>query len=225
MLSSPIIPAIIPSSEQALRDFVVVIGNVPEIHVDVVDGLFVPFVSWPYEPVGNPVAVAAPCSGYTLEVDLMVQQPLLAARSWLEAGADMLVFHVETISLEAFAAFVQEVDVTVGVCALNDTPYEVLRPYAALADYVQVMGIAQIGAQGQPFDDRALDRIALLQKEFDHLMISLDGSVNHATLPQLAALSLPRYIVGSAIAAAAHPRQAYTDLSVLVSSTGQPFSS
>lgn len=225
MFSSPIVPAIIPQSQGTIEDFVATLGAVPEVHVDVVDGVFVPFVSWPYTPVGDPSVLHVLLLSYTLEVDLMVSDPLLAARAWLAAGADMLIFHVETISLEALEAFASETAVTIGVCALNSTPYDVLRPYVELADYVQVMGIADIGAQGQPFDERALVRIAELQAEFPHLMISLDGSVNGTTLPSLATLALPRYIVGSAITKAPDPRLAYQELTALASSTGRAFSS
>lgn len=220
MFASPVVPAIIPESESALRDFVGSLPGVPELHVDVVDGRFVSYESWPYQPVGSPATVAALCEPFTLEVDLMVEDPLPAARAWIAAGADMLVFHIETVTLEALTAFTDETHISVGVSALNDTSFAELRPYLAIADYVQVMGIRTIGAQGQPFDEAAIARIAEIRAEFPRLAISLDGSVNAETLPRLAALRLSRYIVGSAITKAAEPRAAYRTLLGLVSSTG-----
>jgi ribulose-phosphate 3-epimerase len=220
MVASPIVPAIIPDGVVSLEAFVATVAGVPEIHVDVVDGQFVPHVSWPYNPSGTPSVIAELCAPYTLEVDLMVIDPLPAARAWQEAGADMLVFHIETISLESFITFTKETTISVGVSALNDTPYETLRPYIAAADYVQVMGIGMIGAQGQPFDERALARIEQIKAEFSTKAISLDGSVNAETLPRLAKLRLWRYIVGSAITKAVHPLTAYQSLTKLVSSTG-----
>lgn len=56
-----------------------------------------PFISWPYKEGGEPIEVHKTTDRFTLEVDLMVQNPLMAADSWLTAGADMLVFHTETI--------------------------------------------------------------------------------------------------------------------------------
>ncbi len=213
MLTSPIIPAIIPDSAAAVARFIQSLPGVPEIHVDVVDGVFVPFSSWPHSPVGTPDEVLTVCETVTLEVDLMVAEPLKAARAWLAAGADMLVFHIETITVEALRQFALETAVTIGVAANNDTPNEALLPYLVIADYVQVMGIAAIGAQGQPFDDRAMSRIKWLRAQDTATVISIDGSVNTATLPILATHNLDRYIVGSAISRAIDPKVAYKEFS------------
>lgn len=185
------------------------------MHLDVVDGQFVPFSSWPYEPAGNPTEVLTLCDSRTLEVDLMVENPLPAARAWIAAGADMLVFHIETISVAALTAFAEETAVTIGVSALNDTSDDLLRPYLDIADYVQVMGIREIGAQGQPFDDRALVRIAWIRSVASEMVISIDGSVNVSTLPQLVAQKLNRYIVGSAITRADVPLAVYQNFSTV----------
>jgi ribulose-phosphate 3-epimerase len=224
MFSSTIVPAVIPQDAATLSYFLEQIGSVPEIHIDVVDGKFVPFTSWPYEPQDDPKTWYHRLASYTLEVDLMVQEPLRAARSWLEAGADMLVFHIETITHESLATFATEHDVTIGVSALNDTPYDELARYADIADYVQVMGIRSIGAQGQPFDDAAYERITQLRRDNPDTVISLDGSVNRQTIEVLKQLNLSRYIVGSAITKVASPREAYLDLCRIVSSTGESFS-
>lgn len=216
-MARPIVPAIIPQTAQAVREFCTRMGFSLELHLDVVDGQFVPFTSWPYGPAGYPDEVKSTTDTFTLEVDLMVAEPLPAARTWTAAGADMLVFHVETISLQDLEAFVTaHSDLTIGVSALNDTPYEVLEPYAAVADYVQVMGIAQIGAQGQPFDERALERIAQLKQDFPTRMVSVDGSVNAATLPRLALSKADRFIAGSVLFSATDPAAVHAELTALV---------
>ncbi|MBY0309562.1 hypothetical protein K2Q16_00215 [Patescibacteria group bacterium] len=210
-MSLPVVPAIIPESREAVRAAAIRLGFSLELHLDVVDGVFVPFTSWPYEPAGDPLEVKSDTDRFTLEVDLMVEKPLPAAEQWVAAGADMLVFHIETISLAAFGQYAAASAVTVGVSAHMDTPDEVLFPYLAMADYVQVMGIAQIGAQGQPFDERAIARIAAVASNFPKLQISVDGSVNEETLPRLKAAGATRFIAGSAVvqsddSAAAHYR-------------------
>lgn len=215
MLTSPIVPAIIPDSADAVARFIRSLPGVPEIHIDVVDGVFVPFSSWPHNPVGSPDEVLMVCEAVTLEVDLMVAKPLPAARAWLKAGADMLVFHIETITPEALRLFAEETAVTIGIAANNDTPNEVLLPYLKTADYVQVMGIAAIGAQGQPFDERGLARVDWLRTEDPALVISFDGCVNEDTLPHIALRHLDRYIVGSAIARAVDPKATYTTFSAI----------
>jgi ribulose-phosphate 3-epimerase len=216
---SPIVPAVIPQSKEVLERFVSYMQGVPEIHVDVVDGVFVPAVSWPYTPKGEPNSVHDICAAFTLEVDLMVERPLEAAKAWLLAGADMLVFHIETISVEALTVFCEATNVTVGVSALNSTPYDTLKPYLAVADYVQVMGIADIGAQGQPFDESALTRVATIRQDFPQLLISFDGSLNRETIPKVVAAGVQRCVVGSAIGTAPDPRVMYQELRTVFSST------
>lgn len=211
----PVVPAIIPKSAEEVRVLAKTLSFSPELHLDVVDGVFVSAVSWPYSPTGNPVEVKSATDIYTLEVDLMVQNPLEAADTWLQAGADMLVFHVETISLDAFTRFAELTNISVGISALNDTSFSVLEPYLAVADYVQLMGIAKIGSQGQPFDTRVLERIALLKERYPLLMVSVDGSVNAETIPGLVKAGADRFICGSAIVHADNPESAHQALSKL----------
>jgi len=209
MFTSPIIPAIIPSTLSDLRQLVSRLAGLPEIHLDVVDGIFVPFISWPYNSQELPMVAKESLDVFSLEVDLMVSKPLSAAHNWIEAGADQLVFHVETISLASFKDFTDNTNMTVGISSNNDTDFNILKEYLPYADYVQVMGIGAIGTQGQPFDVRALDRIVMIRENFPDLAISIDGSVNAETLPTLASLKLNRYIVGSAIMKHDDPILAY----------------
>lgn len=208
-LVSPIIPAIIPRSEAELRQFAEAMSGVLELHVDVVDGQFVPFSSWPYEPTGEPKNCERILSQFSLEVDLMVNNPVAAARQWLGAGADRLVFHVETISVESLVALTESTRVTIVVSANNDTPNEVLTDYLPHVDAVQVMGIGAIGSQGQPFDERAVVRIDWLHETFPQIPITIDGSVNDTTIDRLATLPIERFIIGSGITKAQNPKEAW----------------
>lgn len=212
----PIIPAVIPHSQAEVCSFAETLTFSPEFHLDLVDGKFVPARSWPYEPVGNPMAVKAALDVYTLEVDLMVADPLVAAKEWVKAGADMLVFHVETVSLEAFIVFTEQTRVSVGVSAHGDTPLETLAAYAAHADYIQLMGIHTIGAQGLPFDETVLEKIATLKQQFPLLSITVDGSVNADTIGRLVEAGADRFICGSAIVKQENPAEAHAALSALI---------
>jgi ribulose-phosphate 3-epimerase len=217
-ISSPIIPAIIPQSYDDLVLQVKKITSLPEVHVDVVDGVFVPSVSWPYSPEGDVVSARDLLARFSLEVDLMVSKPLPAAVAWLAAGADQLVFHVETISVEAFAQFVADCPVSVGIACNNSTPLAVLYDYVPHADYVQCMGIATIGSQGQPFDEGVIERMLQIRQQFPQMAIAIDGSINESTIPKLIPLGLARFIVGSAIIKAEHPRDVYAKLTQLAQS-------
>lgn len=215
----PIIPAVIPASEADLLWALEQFAGLPEVHIDVVDGVFVKTVSWPYTPAGEPRTLAPWLDRFSLEVDLMVATPIPAAEAWLAAGADALVFHSETISVATFREFADATPISVGICALLDTPTDELAPYLPYADYVQMMGIATIGSQGQPFDERVFARIDWLRTVAPQLPISIDGSVNQATLPKIVQYHLDRYIVGSAIIKQPNPKQAYLELMALAQST------
>lgn len=211
----PIVPALIPQSAAQMREVLPRLRFSPEIHIDVVDGQFVPFTSWPYSPAGSPQEVRSVTDSFTLEVDLMVNDPLTAAGEWVAAGADMLVFHVETLALLEWQEYCARSKVSLSISALNDTPLETLLAYAATADGVQLMGIAKIGLQGQPFDERVLDRIAAVRREFPTLPITVDGSVNDTTIAQLKAAGVDRLIVGSAIVKASDAELAHARLAEL----------
>lgn len=207
-----------PKSYEDLVKIINTLTGLPEVHVDVLDGKFVQATSWPYTHNDDVTVAYELLRPFSLEVDLMVEKPLVAAEAWLKAGADQLVFHIETVTAAVLENFTHTHTVTVGVAISGDTPLEALYPYITFVDYVQVMGIATIGAQGQPFDTRVIERIKSLRMTHPALPISIDGSVNKETIPQLKNLGIHRFIVGSAIVSAEHPKDAYQELTELVQS-------
>jgi len=212
----PVVPAIIPASQAEVEKYAQVLAFSPELQLDLVDGQFTPTVSWPYLPGGDPLSVKSFLDSYTLEVDLMVAEPLTAAMKWIEAGADMIVFHVETLSLDAFRHFADNTNVSIGASAHGDTSLDTLCSYIEHADYIQLMGIREIGAQGQPFDEGVLGKISELKKRFPKKSISIDGSVNQDTITRLRQAGADRFICGSAIVLQSNPEVAQKALSALV---------
>lgn len=211
----PIVPAIIPTSKNDLITQLERLSFAPEVHVDVVDGKFVPKVSWPCEPVGDPVSLKESLDTFTLEVDLMIENPLKAAVDWVTAGADMLVFHAETIDLENFKNFSEFTHITTSIATHGDTTIETLLEYAHYADGIQLMGIKEIGAQGQPFDDSVLEIIKTVKNTYPDKPITVDGSVNAETIERVVQSGADRVIVGSAITLQDEPYAAYEALCAL----------
>jgi ribulose-phosphate 3-epimerase len=146
----------------------------------------------------------------------MVEDPFKAARAWEKAGADMLVFHMETIDLPSFIDFIEHTGITVGVSFHGETSIESALPYIEAADYVQIMGIYNIGSQGQPFTEAAFSNIERIKKEFPEKTISVDGSVNEVTIARLVRAGIDRLIVGSALVKQADPEAAFLALTTLV---------
>lgn len=211
-MSIPIVPAVIPKSQAHAVEMIQSLAFSHELHLDVLDGQFVEAISWPYNPIGEPLTIKQFTDRFTLEVDLMVSDPLKAARNWEKAGADMLVFHLETIDLASFIDFTIHTSTSVGISFHGDSSLDTLYAYLPYADYVQVMGIYTIGKQGEPFDPITLDKVRAVHKAFPNLSISVDGSVNLLTIPQLVKVGVDRLIIGSAIVSKENPYEAYLGL-------------
>ena len=216
-MSVSIVPALIPKSAEAVRDFTDKVTFCHEIQIDVVDGKFVSDVSWPYSPIDDLREIKPYTDKFTLEVDLMVSQPVEAAKSWLNIEADMLVFHVESLSLEEFVKFTVRApySLSIGVACHGDTSLETLFEYAESADYIQLMGIRDIGRQGELFNESVLEKISACKKRFPNKPVSIDGSVNEHTIAKLVKAGADRLVSGSAILGQPDVEAAYNKLVTL----------
>lgn len=212
-----ILPAIIPESLEHLRNSIGVLkGKAPAFQIDIVDGAFVPFRSWPYKGSGSIMLLRKYALQYEIEVDLMIEKPEEVIPEYLAAGVGRVVVHLESVadSKKLFREH-KERGYMLGLSIRNDTPLETLLEAIPYAEYVQLMGIREIGSQGQPFDTEVLERIRAIRGEFLNLEISIDGSVNRETLPQLRDAGANRFIAGSAIMKADDPVGAYEALCAL----------
>ncbi|MDO8492778.1 MAG: hypothetical protein Q7S34_04010, partial [bacterium] len=162
-----IIPAIMPQSFSDLQEKVArVVAHVKTVQLDIMDGDFVPEKTWPYlgdildfqklvkEDMGLPL-----WEKINYEVDLMVSVPDRDAFEWITAGASRIIIHIESHpEVKEIIARIrrefgrpQEMPTApeVGVAMGNDTPIEQVYEFIPLVDFVQLMGIAEIGYQGQ----------------------------------------------------------------------------
>lgn len=214
-----IIPAIIPKSLTHLQESLAVVTFAKNIQIDVVDGQFVENISWPYAPEGNVSEASELINQYDVEVDLMVENPVKAAKDWIAAGAKALVFHIEGVSnIDEVLDLHKNESFNLGLSLNNDTPLENIYPFIDQIDFVQVMGIAKIGSQGQPFDARVLERIASLRALYKDLTISVDGGVNEENILELKKAGANNFVVGSTIMNATDPKDSYEQLLKIISS-------
>ena len=209
-----VVPAIIPTSFDHLDDTLRTVAPfTKEVQIDIVDGTFVPFRSWPYVGSGSIQLLTRYTEQYIIEVDLMIVSPEDAVPLYVAAGARSVVVHLEsTRQLETIIEHHRAHEYALGFSVNNDTPLDELFPIIELADYVQLMGIASIGSQGQPFDTRVLDRVRKIRTRYPDMVISIDGSVNAETLPLLREAGANRFVSGSAIVGATDPGRAFDAL-------------
>lgn len=214
-----VVPAVIPESKEHLEETLRLFNTfAPEAQVDITDGIFTSARSWPYTEMESYVEsalVALPA--LSIELDLMIQNPEQSLDAWMGLKPSRVVVHVEsTHNLEAVLAHKRTHGYMLGLAFNNDTSLALLHELDRAAyDYVELMGIADIGAQGQAFDERVLARIQEVKARYPDLEVSVDGSVNQATLLLLKAAGADRFVVGSAILNAPDREAMYKTLTQL----------
>lgn len=215
-----IIPALMPRSRDELNALLARLSGVPAVQLDVMDGRFVPEASYPYAPDGSWHAEELPERGNIFyELDLMMERPLGRVVELARMGARRLVFHIESdeeggIELALRAA--RDEGVEAWIALGNDTPLSAAEALIPWAQGIQLMGIARIGFQGQPFDPRVLERLETLRKLHPDLPRSVDGAVSHETLERLVTAGATRLVAGSAVLNAPDPREAIEQLRSLI---------
>ncbi len=202
-------------------------GVVPIVQLDIMDGKFVPERTWPYPLARDPHfdAIVDQEEGMpawedvNFEVDLMIENPELMVPKWISAGVSRAIVHVESMGdFEKIREAVPTGLIELGLAINTTTPLSALDPYLDRIDFVQCMGIAKIGFQGEIFDERVLDHIRALRTACPDLTISVDGSVNFETARALVDAGATRLVSGSAILESGDISHAIIDLQNIVSS-------
>jgi ribulose-phosphate 3-epimerase len=215
-----IVPAILPKSFSDLEMKLATIqGTTSRVQIDTVDGVFAPNITWPYTEGTRFERILAEEEGmpfwedFDFEFDAMVINPKEEIPKYLKAGATRVVLHGaggEIMSaLEALqAGRAGDFGVEVGIALLPGDSSGTFAQYKSLVDFVQVMGIAEVGVQGSAFDERALELVAALRADNPSLTIQVDGGVNLENAKQIANAGANKLVVGSAIFAATNPLEA-----------------
>jgi ribulose-phosphate 3-epimerase len=153
------------------------------IHVDVMDGHFVPNLTF------GPVIIEA-CRKVTqlpLDVHLMVESPENLLASFAAAGSTILSVHIETCPhLDRTVQIIHELGCKAGVVIKPSTPIDLVVPFLDLIDLVLVLTVNP-GYAGQAFLPQVLPKISALRLEMDKIdhpiWLEVDGGINSATLP------------------------------------------
>ena len=153
------------------------------VHVDVMDGIFVPNIS-----IGIPVVQAIrPVTKLPLDVHLMIERPIRYVEQFVRAGADWLTIHIEADqpqnTLEALEK-IRELGCRPGIVIKPRTPVEAAIPYLEKVDLVLVMTV-EPGFGGQKFMADQMDKIRQLREWLDDVnpecLIEVDGGVDANT--------------------------------------------
>ncbi|EYB66890.1 ribulose-phosphate 3-epimerase [Deinococcus phoenicis] len=168
-------------------------------HVDVMDGLFVPNISF-----GLPILAAARrASPLFMDVHLMIERPERYLRDFAEAGADGLTVHVEsTQHIHRAVGMIRELGKRAGVTLNPGTPLEAVRPVLGDVDLVLVMSVNP-GFGGQKFIPQSVERVRTLRHWLDELgseaELEVDGGVTPANARLLADAGATVLVAGSSV--------------------------
>lgn len=167
------------------------------VHVDVMDGHFVPQVSY-----GQPVISSIrKYSKLPFDVHLMVEKPESSINSYIEAGADLVTFHIEaTVHADRCIQMIHEKGKKAGIAICPATPVSAIKEILPFVDLVLVMTVNP-GWGGQkliPYTLKKVKELADIQKEKDYnFLISVDGGVNQDTLKDVVEAGTDIVVSGS----------------------------
>lgn len=169
------------------------------VHVDVMDGHFVPNIT-----IGVPVVKSLKkISPIPLDVHLMIEDPLYYAKAFVDAGADILTFHLESESNTlATILMIKDLGCKVGLSIKPKTKAEDIFPYLKDIDMVLVMTV-EPGFGGQSFMAEMCPKIKAIKDEIDrqHLNVDIevDGGINPETAKLVKEAGANILVAGSAI--------------------------
>ena len=171
------------------------------LHVDVMDGSFVPNIS-----LGIPVLKSLrKATDMFLDVHLMIDRPLRYARQFCEAGADLVNFHVEADTEENIRAaidLVKSFGKMTGVTLKPKTPAEAVLPFIRDIDLVLVMTV-EPGFGGQKFMTEQMDKLRALRQMIDReglcCQLEVDGGIDPDTAPLAIEAGATVLVAGSAV--------------------------
>jgi ribulose-phosphate 3-epimerase len=196
-----IIPAILPTNYTDLEDKVnLVKGFVDTVQIDICDGQFTQTPTWPYKKSDDHFAAILEekeglpgWDSLDFEIHLIVNNPEEVIAEWITAGAKRIIIHPKaTEKLEECMNLMQGV-VEIGFAFGIDEPVEIMDG----VDFIQLMGISQIGVQGEPLNDYVIDKLEEVREQYPDVPISVDGGVNLDTALDLGRAD--RLVIGSAI--------------------------
>jgi ribulose-phosphate 3-epimerase len=187
-------------------------GGADWLHVDVMDGHFVPSLTF-----GAPLVRALRrLTSMPIDVHLMVERPERYLGEFADAGASVFTFHPEaTVHLQRHLATARQLGMLAGLALNPSTPVALLEEIVDDVDLVLVMSVNP-GYGGQSYIPQSTDKIrrtrALLDRRNSRAALEVDGGITTATIGEAWGAGADTFVAGTAVFGAADPGQAVQDL-------------
>ena len=187
----------------------VVAAGAEVLHVDIMDGHFVPNLSMGPGFVRS-IRAFADCP---LDVHIMVSDPLYFAERFAEAGADSITFHIEaTDKPREIIDFLHGLSLGAGICVKPDTPADAIAGIIEAVDLVLVMTV-EPGYGGQEFMEDQLPKIRQIRSMLrEDQRLQVDGGINPASAARCAAAGADVFVAGEDIFGSGNIAEAFTAL-------------
>ena len=211
-MSRKLAPSILSADFARLGDEVSRVTPAADLlHVDVMDGHFVPNLT-----IGPPVVAALrQHTDLFLDCHLMVDNPAVLLADFADAGADRCIVHVELGDPRPLFRELRDRSVQVGLALSPETPFDAAVPYLGDLDLLLVMSVHP-GFGGQAFIPEVLDKVRAARHAIDEAglpaEIEIDGGVHEGTARQATAAGVDVLVAGSAIFGAPDPLAAARSL-------------
>src|SRR5215203_5640874 len=209
-----IAPSILSADFTRLADEIAAVesGGAKVLHVDVMDGHFVPNIT-----IGLPVVKSLrKATKLTIDTHLMIDEPNRYAVQFVEAGADMVSVHIEAdVHLQRTLVAIREAGAKAGIAINPGTPLVSLEEALPYADFVLLMSVNP-GFGGQSFIPTSLDKLRRLKQMIEErglaTRIEIDGGIGTENIAEICEAGAEIVVAGSAVFGAGRPAEAVKDL-------------
>jgi len=205
-------PSILSADFAALAAAVSMVHDEADLlHVDVMDGHFVPNLT-----IGPPVVAALRRhTGLRLDCHLMMTNPGEHLEAFRRAGADGCTVHVEIGETDALIAQMRELGLSVGLALNPETPFDAVEPWLDRIDLLLVMTVHP-GFGGQRFIESVVPKVGeaarALAERGSSAVIQVDGGIDRDTIGLVAAAGASVFVAGQAVFATSDPGEALREL-------------